>query len=126
MDAFPRAIQLGEDSKIDQKDTEITKTNAEEDTDFFLIKHSDSGLVVLGTKYLVSQLFESKFVMGDGTFKAAPKGYLQIYILWIVISGNIEGELTKRSKAYPAVYFIMKSKHSTEYKEAFDILENYR
>lgn len=115
------------DGLIDKSSTCIVKTSPNEAADFFLISQNlESGTTVLGTKFLVKQFFESKKVLSDGTFKIAPKGYTQCYVLWFVVEGKVDGEHAIRAKAIPAVYFLLKGKNTQLYEEAFQALEEYR
>lgn len=64
--------------------------------------------------------------MSDGTFKMAPKGFLQTYMLWYIAEGRVNDEYVNRSKAMLACQFVMKAKSETAYTVAFGILDRYR
>lgn len=100
----------------------------EETPDHFLVYQSgsESGVIVLGSKYLITKFFQSRVVLSDGTFKISPNGYKQLYILWFVNEATVENEEIPRNKAIAAIYFIMKTKSGAEYREAFKALEEYR
>lgn len=118
---------LVENNKINKDFTVILPTKSlDEEIDYFLIEEHESGVVVLGNKFLIQHLYESSRVSGDGTFKIAPTGYTQIYILWYFEEGLEEGSTVLQYKTIAAAYFIMKSKKKTEYRIAFNILEKYR
>lgn len=64
--------------------------------------------------------------MSDGTFKMAPKGFKQSYMLWYIAEGKCKDEVYDRSKAILSCTFILKAKSEAAYKIAFGILDNYR
>lgn len=118
---------LDENKRIKLDSTVITPTHdVNESKEYFLIYESPTGSVLLGTKFLVEQFFNSKTVMSDGTFKIAPHGYSQTYILWFIIEDSVEGEPIPRIKAIAAAYFLMKTKTQEEYEELFGALEYFR
>lgn len=122
-----RMAIIEENGYINRESTIISKTISTEEQDFFLIgQNLETGTIVLGTRFLIHHFFTSAKVLSDGTFKIAPKGYSQCYVLWFIIDGKIIGENAYRSKAIPAVYFLLKGKNSHLYQEAFQILEEYR
>lgn len=114
------------EGKVDKISTEILQTDADE-PDYFLIHEADkSGTIILGSRFLITKFFASEKVGSDGTFKMAPIGYTQVYMLWSLLEGGVEGEFAPRSKGIPAVYFILKGKTQALYDEAFRELEKYR
>lgn len=116
-----------DNGRIDKSSTCIVKTIPNEEADFFLISQNlESGTTVLGTKFMAKKFFESKKVLADGTFKIAPIGFTQCYILWFIVEGKVDGEDAVRSKAIPAIYFLLKGKNTQLYEEAFKALEDYR
>lgn len=125
-DATSYAIALDEDGKLVRNDTEITKSYHEEMTDYFLIDELESGTILMGTKFMINKMYHSKKIMGDGTFRIAPKDFLQVYILWFIVEGVCDDEDIPRAKAYPAVFICMKTKNTPEYQVAFERLERYR
>lgn len=118
-------VNVGEGDTIEKMSTHIMRSTHNEPDDYFLIGQNDS-VIVLGSKFLIERFFRSKICMSDGTFKMAPKGYTQSYMLWYVAEGMCKEELVARSKAMLAVNFVLKGKSEAVYKSAFDILEDYR
>lgn len=118
---------LDENGNINKESTILRQTlSLNEEPDYFLIEEDESGLVVLGSKFLISKFFEADSVYGDGTFKIAPTGYTQVYILWYFVEATTDESDISQYKAIAAAYFIMKTKSKQEYRRAFDILEKYR
>lgn len=118
---------LDDENNVIKKQTSILPTKClDEDPDYLLICDAPSGSKVFGSKFLIEKFFRSSLALSDGTFKIAPSGFCQIYILWFVLEGQCSGEIVLRHKAIPAVYFLMKKKSKIEYKLMFDALENYR
>lgn len=64
--------------------------------------------------------------MVDGTFRIAPKGYKQVYIMWAIIEDIVDNETIARTKAYPCIYIIMNSKKKEDYISALKEIEKYR
>lgn len=73
---------------------------------------------------MASKFFQSQIVMSDGTFYVAPKGYHQVYILWVVKTEEPPEEIP-RFKAFPALFFILKSKSQAEYEQCFKAIQRY-
>lgn len=120
-------VNVAEFDTIDKTSTRILKSTFNEREDYFLIGQNESaGVIVLGSKFLVERLFRSKKAMSDGTFKMAPVGYKQVYMLWFIEEGTCGGEVLPRSRAILGSTFILKGKSQATYKIAFEILENYR
>lgn len=105
-------------------DTLVTKTDPNEEDDYFLIHEKRTGTVVLGTKYSISNLFTSDNILCDGTFKSSPRGFTQLYIIWYLVEDLLEDEDVERCKTFPGIF--MKSKGKQEYDDAFNIIDKYR
>lgn len=112
---------------IDRDSTLIVKSVPSEPDDYFLIGQDvASGVVVLGSRFLVDRFFRSKFVMADGTFKMAPVHFKQSYMLWYIASGQHNDEIIDRSKAIFGCCFLLPNKQQATYDIAFKILDEYR
>lgn len=79
-----------------------------------------------GSTYMAHMLFSSKKAGSDGTFRMAPIGYTQVYILWSILDGQMQDEAAYRSKALPGFYILLKGKTQALYSEAFGMIEKYR
>ena len=68
----------------------------------YLVQAVENNVVMLGTEKSF-QLLRKNYsqVFGDGTFKLAPKGYLQMYTIHIY----------KHNKYIQVAYFLLKDKH---------------
>lgn len=75
---------------------------------------------------MVKLLFSSNTAGSDGTFKMAPIGYTQVYMLWSILEGSVNEEKANRSKALPGIYILLKGKTQALYSEAFEMIEKYR
>lgn len=118
---------LNETGFISKEKTVIIPTlDLNEDSDYFLVYESPQGSKILGTKFLIEKWFSSEIALSDGTFKIAPNGFSQTYIVWFAMQGQCEGELISRNQGIPAAYFLMKTKSIKEYEELFNALEQYR
>lgn len=126
VDSKKQSVQCDEQNKLLKEDTLLSKTFFGDSSDYFLISEMDDGTIILGSKFFATELFSSTTIMGDGTFRTAPKGYFQNYILWFVLEDKLESDTINRHKAFPAIYFLMKSKTEAAYKRAFAELEKYR
>lgn len=121
-------VNVGRSDVIEKLSTRIVKSTPLDATDdYFLIGQDESaGVVVLGSRFLVERFFRSKKAMSDGTFKMAPKGYKQSYMMWFVAEGICKGESVERSKAMLSINFLLKGKSQATYASAFKILDEYR
>lgn len=120
-------VIVGESDIISKPSTLIKKSIPDETPDYFLIgQNEEAKVIVLGSRFMVERFFRSKKCMSDGTFKMAPMGYKQSYMLWYVDEGQYKDEALERSKAMLAVTFVLNSKSEATYKIAFDILDAYR
>lgn len=118
---------MNAEGKVDKLSTEVLKTDTSNEPDYFLIHEAEeSGTIILGSRFLIKKFFESAKVGSDGTFKMSPIGYSQVYMLWTLHEGFVEGEFAPRSKALPAIYMILKGKTQALYEEAFGVIEKYR
>lgn len=106
-----KKVDIDERNIIDKASTEIMKTTHFELVDHFLIGQDEkAGVIVLGSKFLIEKFFLSKKCMSDGTFKMAPNGFKQSYMLWYIEEGKCKNEELERSKAMLAANFILKGK----------------
>lgn len=96
-DATQYRIEL-DDGKLVKNDTIITKSFHNENPGYFLIDEFDEGTILLGTKYMITQMYHSKKIIADSTFRIAPKGFTQVYIIWFIVEG-VQG-----AEAFPAVF----------------------
>lgn len=118
---------MNDENEVDKHSTKLPKVRYLDEPDYFLIhESSESGTIILGSRFLIKIFFESRKVGSDGTFMMAPVGFTQVYMLWSLLEGIVEGETAPRSKAMPAVYKLLKGKTQAQYHEAFGVLENYR
>lgn len=116
-----------ENEVIERSSTKIMKSIPSEPEDHFLIgQNTAAGVVVLGSRFAVERFFKSKTVMSDGTFKMAPIGFKQAYMLWYIASGQHMDEIVQRSKAIFSACFLLKDKKQSTYEVAFKILDRYR
>lgn len=120
-------VGVDEGDTIDKSTTLIMKSTIYEKDDYFLVGQDQSaGVIVLGSRFLIERFFRSEKCMSDGTFKMAPKGFKQDYMLWYIAEGQYLDEVLPRSKAMLAVHFVLKGKSEATYARAFQILEEYR
>lgn len=114
-------------NKVIKELTKIAPTFRNEIEDYFLIFQNDD-LIVLGSKFMATKFFVADKLMADGTFKVAPIGYEQIYILWWIEEKYIVGDVDdiQRCKAFPAFYILMKNRQQSDYETALEAIETYR
>lgn len=102
-------VSCDEEDKLLREDTKLSTTKFDEEQDYFLIPDTEDGTMIVGSKFMAKKFFGSTTILMDGTFRTAPKEYYQNYILWFLVEDKTESDTINRTKAFPAIYFIMKS-----------------
>ena len=122
--SFYRCSEVGTVSIFDVENLpdEYKKTlrgrNAQTDSAFFnerWLLHSSSNLLIFGSDEDLNVLYESTIWIADGTFKACPPGFSQIY--------TILGYGKYKNEAIPCIIALMKGRSADAYEAFFNLIK---